>query len=84
MDKAKSGGSSCFVAGIDGKKGFLYNEDAAGNSGRDRENAYAGLSEPAGYERQVMNMSAYEIAMICISSMGLLLALIKLINDLRK
>lgn len=29
-------------------------------------------------------MSAYEIAMICISSMGLLLALIKLINDLRK
>ena len=37
-----------------------------------------------GYERQVMNMSAYEIAMICISSMGLLLALIKLINDLHK
>ncbi len=30
------------------------------------------------------NMSAYEIVMICISAVGLLLALIKLINDLRK
>ena len=76
--------SPCSSSGIDEKREFLYNQYAAGNSGRDRENAYAGLSEPAGYERQVTDMSAYEIVMICISAMGLLLALIKLINDLRK
>ena len=75
---------ACAGFSIDEKQGFGYNESAAGNSGRDRENAYAGLSEPAGYERQVMNMSAYEIVMICISAVGLLLALIKLINDLHK
>ena len=42
------------------------------------------FSKPAWYERQVMNMSAYEIVMICISAMGLLIALIKLLNDLHK